>query len=233
MNMYNNSYSRSIPDRIKIRLEIIYENCLDFLSHHALRKPIIAFAGIAVFVTLRNSKHIVATLKHSSYMSPFNTRFSSSSVLGSSYGSSTLNSYGNARLASSSSGGYGGSSYAGSSYAGTTSYANPSSTTYGTGSTSPYQYGQSTTATQSVGSSTYNSNLRGGAPATTSSSFSTSRLVDQYKGSVQIVQGGLFHDYGMVTSFSGQVDTISAMESPALVQQTLSTPGKDSINNLI
>lgn len=226
-------YSRSLTERIKIRLEILYENILDFLAHSAFRKPLIAFVGIAIFVTLRNSKQIVAKMKRSSYMSPFNSIYGSSSTMGSTYGSTNPNLYGsvgNGRVTAST-GGYGGGntlpSYGGASSFNSQYNSNPSTTSYGMGSQgSTYQqpYGQSSTM-QSQTSSTYNNNLRGGQLA--SSSFSTSRLVDQYSGSVHVVQGGLFHDYGMLTSFTGQVETISAMESPTFVQQTLSMPGKN------
>ena len=222
-------YSRSLTERLKIQAEILYENLLDFLGHSAFRKPLLAFAGIAIFVTLRNSKHMISKLKHSSYLSPFNSRYASSN-LGTLYGSAATD-FGTNRAttstgygATASTGGYGATSYTGlsgaSSYSGGTQYnSNPSSSTYGVGGTTssyPQSYGQSTM---------YNSNNLRGTQSSTNT-FSTSRLVDQYRGSVQVVQGGLFHDYGMSTSFSGQIETISAMESPTFVQQTLSTPGK-------
>lgn len=242
-NLYYKMYSRSLTERIRIRLEIFYENFVDFLGQNALRKPMVILAGVAMFVTLRNSKHVISKLKHSTYLSPFNSRYGSSSSSLSLYGSaasslygggaSTASQYGNTnRMAASTStaGGYGGSS----TYGGTMSYGNPqynsnpaSSSTYaGMGaSSSTYQqpYGQNTAST------TYGttSNLRGAQ--STPNSFSTSRLVEQYSGSVQVVQGGLFHDYGGLTSFSGQVETLSSMESPTFVQQSLSSPGNGKI----
>ncbi len=229
-------YSRSLSERIKIRLEILYENFLDFLSHNALRKPVLIFVGLALFVTLRNSKHVISKLKHSTYISPFNSRYGSSSNYMSTYGSAASSlydggnapssQYGNRMTSTSTMGGYGGnpspsyggaSMYGGATSNGATQYnANLPSSTYGIGGgTTSYQqqqpFGQST-------------NLRGSQTST--NSFSTSLLVDQYSGSVQVAQGGLFQDYGGLTSFTGQVETLSAMESPTSVQQTLSSPGR-------
>lgn len=217
-------YSRSLRERVQIQLEIYYENLLDFMGHSALRKPLMILAGIAVVFTLRNSRSTISSLKRN-YLSPFGSKWSSSNQF-SVYGTPA------------STGGYGGSTYS-NSY-GSSSYSSPS---YGTSSSyssynsgaspyasapggSPYQQVGSNSGYATSTSSYANGNLRGTQSTSPSLGFSTSSLVDQYSSSVQVAQGGLFHDYGMSTQFMGQIETVMAVESPNHIQQILNSPGE-------
>jgi len=216
-------YSRSLTDRIRINLEIFYENCIGFLRHGALRKPLLIFAGFAAFVTLRNSRSTIRTLK-SSYLSPFGSKWSSSNQF-SPYGTKASSSpYGNTANA------YNAGTY--NSYGGSAPYGTNPASAYGAPN-SPQTGTYANNMANGPSTSSYTNNLRGTAQSYSSSSsaagFSTSKLVDQHGSTVQVVQGGLFHDYGMLTQFSGQIETISAMESPTYVQQSLSSPGSGKV----
>lgn len=72
----------------------------------------------------------------------------------------------------------------------------------------------------------------GGTTMNNNAGFSTSKLVEMHgaSGQAQVVQGGIFQDFGSVTSFMGQVETIgNAMDSPNVVQQALSSPGHNKV----
>ncbi len=274
-------YSRSLSERIKIRLEIWYENIIDFLGSNNTRKPLLVLVGLAVLVTYRNSRHSITSLKQS-YLSPFRSKFgltsgSSSYSQFSPYGSTATGAAGASTYGRNSA--YGGQQAQAGAYGQQAAYGSTAAGAAGAyGSTNPYgaagasrvapqqaAYGRTASGVGTAGgysqqqqsaygaaggaatSSAYgaSNNLRGtqtqsaygAATATTSgvgasvsassAGFSTSRLVDQYgsSGSLQIAQGGLFQDYGMTTQFMGQIDTVDAVESPATVQQVLSTPG--------
>jgi regulator of ribonuclease activity A len=238
-------YSMSLSERIKIRLEICYENFLDFLGQSAFRKPLLMLVGVGVIMTLKNSRHSIASFKRS-YMPSFASKWSSPNQF-SPYGStSAYNSYGSSPSYGSASS-YGGTTGAygnagigaktplGAQYGGGSMATGSMSAPYGgaTSNASPYQqrpqqsYGQ-TGGAMAQTTSTFGNNLRGTTQI--SASFSTSRLVDQHGQNVQVAQGGLFQDYGGITSFMGQIDTVSAMESLSSVQQILNSPGKDVKN---
>ena len=71
----------------------------------------------------------------------------------------------------------------------------------------------------------------GNAVQPASAGVSTASLVDTHGANVQVVQGGQFKDYGMITNFMGQIETVSAIEAPSFVQQVLQTQGKFLIDN--
>lgn len=234
----------SLSERIKIRLEICYENFLDFLGQSAFRKPLLMLVGVGVIMTLKNSRHSIASFKRS-YMPSFASKWSSPNQF-SPYGStSAYNSYGSSPSYGSASS-YGGTTGAygnagigaktplGAQYGGGSMATGSMSAPYGgaTSNASPYQqrpqqsYGQ-TGGAMAQTTSTFGNNLRGTTQI--SASFSTSRLVDQHGQNVQVAQGGLFQDYGGITSFMGQIDTVSAMESLSSVQQILNSPGNGKV----
>lgn len=70
----------------------------------------------------------------------------------------------------------------------------------------------------------YGGNVAGGA-----ATFQTSNLIAKYGASIQSIQPGLFQDFTSMMSFSGQIETLSAPDSAALVDQTLRTPGAGKI----
>ena len=251
MSMY---YSRSLSERIKIKLEIYYENAIDFLGQNSTRKPLLIMAGLALFVTFRNSRHSITSIKQG-YLSPFRSKFSKynpfspyGTTASSAYGRSgypnpyTQNPYGGGGAAA----GRGASPYTAAGGAAASSYSRPGATGYPQQPIQQQQQQQQNAYASQPGAPAYNSNLRTApaynsnlrgaqsaysaatpaAAAGANTGFSTSRLVDQYRASVQVVQGGLFHDYGMTTQFMGQIETVDAIESPTYVQQILNSPGK-------
>jgi len=129
---------------------------------------------------------------------------------------------------------YGGAT---SQYGGATSQYGGATSQYGGAATS--QYGRSTSTAYRGAVPATASSLRGGATSSyvrpvspmasqqqASSAVNTANLVDMHGANVQVVQGLQFNDYTMTTSFMGQIETVSAMESPSFVQQTLQSPGK-------
>lgn len=127
-------------------------------------------------------------------------------------------------------------------YGGSTSQYGGATSQYGGvgGVAGSSQYGRSTSTTYRGAVPATTGNLRGGtssyvrpvSPMATqqqaSSVVNTANLVDMHGANVQVVQGLQFNDYTMTTSFMGQIETVSAMESPSFVQQTLQSPGKHS-----
>ncbi len=220
-------YSRSLRERVQIQLEIYYENLLDFMGRSALRKPLMILAGIAVVFTLRNSRSTISSLKRN-YLSPFGSKWSSSNQF-SVYGT-TASAGGYGRSTNSNS--YGSSPYSSPSYGSSSSYSsyNSGASPYASApGGSPYQqFGQvGSNSGYATSTSNYaNGNLRGTQSTSPSLGFSTSSLVDQYSSSVQVAQGGLFHDYGMTSQFMGQIETVMAVESPKHIQQILNSPGE-------
>jgi len=51
-------------------------------------------------------------------------------------------------------------------------------------------------------------------------------LVDMHGATIRVMQPGLFKDYGAVTDFQGQVETLHGFESAAVVEQVLNQPGE-------
>ena len=192
------SYSRSYSELIKIKLEIIWESCVDFFLDYypTFRKALICLVAGAIVLSIRTSQKGV-----------------------SSYGTSYKNGFLPSLIGKQTS----------------TKIYNPSS-----------QYGSQHGASQaqlSVSQRSSNQLSNGNSfvrnsPMTTGnnqaalgvqtavSGYSTSQLVDQYGlGSLQVAQGGYFKDYGGASTFSGQIQTLNAVESPSFVERILQTPG--------
>ena len=227
-------YSRSWTERIKIQIEIFGENCVDYFGHAGFRRPLMFLAGAAVLVTLRNSRNSISMVKSATFGAQ--PKKSWSSFFGFSsrdmqYGSgiSSYNRLGTGQP-------YG--SYASqgmqtniATQPGVSSPLYGSSSQYG-GQTN---LGYNTASTlQSHGANTANA-LRGNSLSSpplsqgtlsASTGFKTSDLVDTNGANVQVVQAGLFHDYGSSTGFMGQIETVSAIEAPSFVSQIFKTQGK-------
>jgi len=230
-------YNRSFYERTKIQFEIYWETCVDTMSHQFenVRRPLFIFIGIAALLTIRSARRGVSLTKTFGY-SPWKSKTNPYGT----YGSSTHQYGGTA-------GGYGTQRAVSSQYGATTagSQYGAAGRSYGTTATSGSQYGVGGTTGQygQAGASQYGGSaggLRGGAASSygsniaqtqtaASAGVNTASLVDMHGASVQVVQGGLFRDFGAVTNFMGQVDTVSAMDSPGFVQQVLQTPGLGKI----
>jgi len=219
-------YSRSFSERVKIQVEIICESCMDSIGHYydTTRKPIFFFIAIILLLTLRSARK-GASMTRGFGFNPFGKKAAYSPYgMNAPYGGSTSQ-YGGA---TSQYGGVGG-------VAGTSQYGGVG------GVAGSSQYGRSTSTTYRGAVPATTGNLRGGtssyvrpvSPMATqqqaSSVVNTANLVDMHGANVQVVQGLQFNDYTMTTSFMGQIETVSAMESPSFVQQTLQSPGLGKI----
>jgi len=88
-----------------------------------------------------------------------------------------------------------------------------------------------TAATTATTAGTYPGAVGGysGSSGSMPGTVSTASLIAKYGARVQAVQPGLLHDFTSTTSFSGQVETLSAPDAPGFVEQTLRTPGAGKV----
>jgi len=194
---------------------------MDSIGHYSdtARKPLFLLVGIVLLLTLRSARKGVSMTRGFGF-NPFGKKAYSP------YGMNGQPLYGAAGSRSQ----YGGAT---SQYGGATSQ-------YGGAATS--QYGRSTSTAYRGAVPATASSLRGGATSSyvrpvspmasqqqASSAVNTANLVDMHGANVQVVQGLQFNDYTMTTSFMGQIETVSAMEAPSFVQQTLQSPGLGKI----
>ena len=190
------SYSRSYSELIKIKLEIIWESCVDFFLDYypTFRKALICLVAGAIALSIRTSQKGV-----------------------SSYGTSYKNGFLPSLIGKKTS----------------TKIYNPSSQ-YGLqhGASQAQLADSQRSSNQLINGNSFEKNSPPQRSTVTPgknqavSGYSTSQLVDQYGlGSLQVAQGGYFKDYGGASTFSGQIQTLNAVESPSFVERILQTPG--------
>jgi len=222
-------YSRSIVDRIKIQIEILCENISDFIRRHSLRTPLLVLSGVAVMMTLRNARSTIDAIK-SMRGSPFGHKKSLYSPYGRSTGAS--NSYGGGRSYA--------SPYAGSANSGSNSYGGQGSRLQQSfGQQSQYSapsvnsgFGSNSGYNQQQAIPSYSSgNLRGAASAPGSSFGNTGVLQSATSGVIgaQTVPQGMLHSFSSMPYFSGQIETLSAPDSPNFVGQALASNGAGKV----
>ena len=243
-----------------MQLEILTENFTDFIRRHSLRTPLIVMAGVAVVMTLKNGRQTIGMIKSLSgspfsssnsagFYSPYGRTagsYPSSSSYGASNqygaGSSRQQQYGTNYASSQMNSPYGQQQqqhqqqYGGhmpqnnSAYGMNNGIGSGSSQSYGgagnlrgTAATSTGAYPSATTGSYGNTAGSYGS-------ASSSGAVSTASLIANYGSSVQSVQPGLLHDFTSMSSFSGQIETISAPDAPGFVEQMLrSTPGTGKV----
>ncbi len=225
-------YTRSFTDRIRIQFEILTESLTDFVGQNAIRKPLLLLAGIAVIMTMKNARYSINYIK-TSKLSPFSSsRKATSSFFSPTYGGSTSSGI----AASSPNFGQPGRVGATSGFG-----AQPNLQRQTGGMVGGMNGGMngglpSSSGFGNQGTAAFTNNMRSNvAPsfpsggATSNSGFSTSNLVDSYGTSVNVVQGGLFHDFGSSSGFSGQIETVSAPDGFGFVEQILRSPGMGKV----
>jgi len=201
------SYSRSYCELIKIKLEIIWESCVDFFLDYypTFRKALICLAAGAIALSIRTSQKGV-----SSYNTSYKNGF-----LPSLLGKKTSSKINNPSLQ------YGPQHGA--------SHAQLVASQRSSNQLSRYSPPQRSTGSN-IGLMTTGNNQAALGVQTAVSGYSTSQLVDQYGlGTLQVAQGGYFKDYGGASTFSGQIQTLNAVESPSLVERILQTPVQGQI----
>jgi len=194
---------------------------MDGISHYSdtARKPLLIFMGMAILLTVRSARKGVSMTSSFGY-NPFKKSYPNQ-IYGTGatqYGRSTSQ-YGGATSQ------YGGAT---SQYGGATSqYGGAASTMRGTGSSAYKPIGTSTTSNLR-GSTSY---ARPGSPLApqTSAGVNTANLVDLHGQNVQVIRGLQFRDYTTATNFMGQIETVSATESPSFVLGLLQSPGNGKI----
>lgn len=248
-------YARSLTDRLKIQMEILSENFADFIRRHSLRTPLMVMAGVAVVMTLKNGRQTIGMIKSLSG-SPFSS--SNSAGFYSPYGR-TAGSYPSSSSYGGASNQYGAGSSRqqyGTNFA--SSQMNPPSygqqgqqqqqqyvgqmpqnnaaygvnNGIGAGSSQSYGGAGNLRGTSATSTGTYPSATTGsyGNSASSSGAVSTASLIANYGASVHSVQPGLLHDFTSMSSFSGQIETISAPDAPGFIEQMLrSTPGAGKV----
>ncbi len=218
-------YTRSFTDRIRIQFEILTESLTDFVGQNAIRKPLLVLAGIAVIMTMKNARYSINYIK-SSKLSPFSSRKATSSFFSPTYGATTSNSGFPASSPT-----FGQPGRVGATAFGQPNLQRPSGGISGMNGGLPSSSGfgnQGTAAfTNSMRANAAPSFPSGGASS--NAGFSTSNLVDSYGTSVNVVQGGLFHDFGSSAGFSGQIETVSAPDGFGFVEQVLRSPGAGKV----
>ena len=188
-------------ERLKINIEIFLENIADMIgaSYDSLRKPILALACFALIMTLKAGKRGIARMKgvtRQAY-SPYGTPGGVPKV------PPTSSAYGQRPAYP----------------AGAASPSSPYNRN--TLQTTPNAYGQPAAAGGAYGAaSSY-----GGAAAGGGGLSGVAGLVDMHGATIRVMQPGLFKDYGAVTDFQGQVETLHGFESAAVVEQVLNQPG--------
>jgi len=211
-------YSSSSPimsfERLKINIEIFLEGVADTIgaSYDSLRKPLLALACFALIMTLKAGKRGVARMKgvtrqaYSPYGTPGVPRVPPNSAA---YGQRPAYPAGAAPA------GGAASPYSRSTLqAAPNAYGQPAGGAYGTppigGAASPYG--------GAAGGGGGGGGLSGVAG-----------LVDMHGATIRVMQPGLFKDYGAVTDFQGQVETLHGFESAAVVEQVLNQPGQNKV----
>lgn len=209
-------YTRSLTDRIKIQFEIIYENVQDFIYRHSLRTPLLMLAGVAAVMTLKNGKQSIAMIKS---LNPMYKKYKSSY--------STYGGYNSGRTMP-----YAGRSTIGGGYTAGGTYGSSASSFGGTNYggaiggayNHPSTFGQTQPSFQSPGlrgSTTMGGGGYGNTMATTNS-FGSGASSSQ-------TLPGMFQSVTNVPSFSGQIETISAPDSPNMVMQVIGSPGQGKV----
>eukprot|EP00521_Asterionellopsis_glacialis_P011770 CAMPEP_0195289920 /NCGR_PEP_ID=MMETSP0707-20130614/5994_1 /TAXON_ID=33640 /ORGANISM="Asterionellopsis glacialis, Strain CCMP134" /LENGTH=519 /DNA_ID=CAMNT_0040349979 /DNA_START=178 /DNA_END=1737 /DNA_ORIENTATION=+ len=224
-NMGGQMNNRSMLwERIRIQIEIACETVTDLLggSGGICRKPLVLFAGIALFMTMRSAKRGIGKMKRAGYTSTGMGYGTYGSTGG--YGSGGAGGYGTSRT-----GGLGGSSLSG--LGGTTGGYGQSalgrSTTGGTYGTSS-SLGGSTTGygASSYGTGTGAASAAGGLRGSTTG---TARLADTHGQNLRVLENDMFKDYGQIQSFGGQVETLQAYEGAGVVEKVLQSPGNGKV----
>ncbi len=202
-------YSRSIVERIKIQIEILFENIADFIRRNSLRTPMLILSMLAVIVTLKNARATVDAIKQMSG-SPFKAK---KSVGRSPGGGGHMSSYQQPPRAN---------------YAAPYSQPAPHGAPNQFGSQGSHmnsQFGQqsqfgSMSSPMNQGAPSFNNGNLRGTSATMPGSFGAGAGT-----SGQSVPPGLFHSFTAMPGFSGQIDTLSAPDAPGFVDQALRQPG--------
>jgi regulator of ribonuclease activity A len=205
-----------------------------------LKRPLLWLAGLAIVMTLRSARKGVQRMKSGGltagrYEATYKayaagnraTGTALSGVRGSSpYGTSTTATtygYGTPNTAT---GAYGSAS--GTTFGSTSTYGGSTSTTQGT-------VGYNNQMTNTYGSNSagaYGSNINGvtrGTMASDQMPRSLSDLIDRHGPGVRVMDSRLFHDYGGVHEFYGQVETLQAFEGAGVVEKVLQGPGYNKV----
>ena len=206
-------YSSSSPtmsfERLKINIEIFVEGIADRIgaSYDTLRKPLLALACFALIMTLKAGKRGIARMKgvtrqaYSPYGTPGVPRVPP-----------TSSAYGQRAAYPAAAGGAAASPYGRQAL-----------------QTAPNAYGQPA-AGGAYGAggaaSPYGSAAVGGGGGGGGGLSGVAGLVDMHGATIRVMQPGLFKDYGAVTDFQGQVETLHGFESAAVVEQVLNQPGE-------
>ena len=206
-------YTRSLTDRIKIQFEIIYENVQDFIYRHSLRTPLLMLAGVAAVMTLKNGKQSIAMIKS---LNPMYKKYKPYSTYGSYNGARSMPYAGRSTIG----GGYSGGTY----NTATNSYGTTGGT-YSGAIGGAYNH-PSTFQTQSNFQSPglRGSTTMGGGYGNTLSSNSFGNTASSSQ-----TLPGMFQSVTNVPSFSGQIETITAPDSPNFVMQVIGSPGQGKV----
>ena len=198
--------SRNLLERARIRCEIIIEHIVDSIGSNGdrMRKPIVCLVAVALFMTLRAGKR--------------GTRGANGAFL------AAYSPYGTGRTSQSAAQVYPG----GSSYGGAQPFR-PASSIYGqqnrqlpaTGGIYPQQQAAGGYPQQQLSYST--------TPMAAGGLSAVSGLVDMHGASLNILQPGMLRDFGGVTDFQGQVETLQGIDSAGVVEQVLSQPGQNKV----
>lgn len=214
-------YTRSLTDRIKIQFEIIYENVQDFIYRHSLRTPLLMLAGVAAVMTLKNGKQSIAMIKS---LNPMYKKYNKSPY-------STYGAYNGGRTMP-----YAGRSTIGGGYTGGATGYTPGTSSYGTTGGTNYggaiggAYNHPSTFGQTQSTSFTSPGLRG---STTmgggyGNTMPTTNSFGNTASSLQTLPG-MFQSVTNVPSFSGQIETITAPDSPNFVMQVIGSPGQGKV----
>mmetsp|Transcript_1018 Transcript_1018/g.2329 ORF Transcript_1018/g.2329 Transcript_1018/m.2329 type:complete len:499 (-) Transcript_1018:168-1664(-) len=245
------AYQPPLTERIRIQLEIYYENCIDCVSslsqHH--RKPIMFLATVALLFTMKSARASIKKAKRGGLTSVYSGGTSTYGSSGSMYGSSSIGGgslYGggtssmSSGLSSSpygsSTGALGASSYGGG-LRGTSTMGGTSSMYGGTSSMGSSLGGSASGygGTSSMGSS-YGSSMgmgmssMGGSVMSGGGGGATASLADANPTSTVTLDPTIkLQNYGGAVEFSGQIETVQAYEAPTMVSQVLSQPGQNKV----
>lgn len=255
----NMAYNAPLSERIRIQLEIFCENCTDCFSNLSqnYKRPVLILSGIAVLLTMRSSRRGIKSAKMGGIMGGgsgygaygakkrgFLSKFRKSKP---SYGGYGAGAYGAGGTGSSMYGAGGASGYgsaAGGGLSGGLSSYGAAGGTLGGAAGSTYGAGLRGTNTMGGAAGGYGSSLGGagasnfgGASAMTMGGMSAAAggkstvtlAVSNPTSTVSLDPSLHFYDYGGSTSFSGQIETVQAYDSPNFVSQVLNQPGQNKV----
>lgn len=222
------AYSAPLSERIRIQIEILGENVSDCCSSisQSYKRPLLIICGIGALLTVRTARRMVRDYKDDDYGDYGSSYGSSYGAASSAYGAS---SYGKGATAATGYGAYGtGASTYGASSLGTGGYGATGSMYGG----APLGGGSTALGGAALGAGGYRAPVGGAGGALggigggAAGGRSTANLADSHGHQVVTLDPSVhLYDYGGAASFSGQIETVQAFDSPTFVSQVLGQPG--------